>query len=77
MSKTADELMEAAMHLPGRERARLADMLVESLDAEGLSEIDRLWLDVAMRRLDELRSGAVTPIDAVEAIRRARAAIGE
>ena len=44
MSTTVEQLAEEAMSLPGESRARLADLLVESLDAETLTQIDRLWL---------------------------------
>ena len=39
------------------------------------SEIEKLWIEEAERRLDELESGAVEGIPGDEAFRRARAAI--
>lgn len=49
MSTSVEELAEQAMALPGESRARLADLLVESLDSEALTDIDRLWLSEAKR----------------------------
>ena len=72
MSITIEKLAEQAMNLPGESRARLADLLVESLDAETLTEIDRLWLSEAKRRGDEVRSGKVKTIPGDEALRRVR-----
>ncbi len=72
MSTTVEELAEQAMTLPGESRARLADLLVESLDADALTDIDRLWLAEAKRRRDEVRSGKVKTIPGDEALRRVR-----
>jgi len=72
MSTTVEQLAEQAMSLSGESRARLADLLVESLDADTLTEIDRLWLSEAKRRRDEVRSGRVKTIPGDEALRRVR-----
>jgi len=72
MSTTVEQLAEQAMSLPGESRARLADILVESLDTEALTEIDRLWLSEAKRRRDEVRSGRVKTIPGDEALRSVR-----
>jgi len=75
MATNVDRLAEQAMKLPGESRARLADLLVESLDAEELGQIDRLWVAEAKRRRDEVRSGHVKTIPGDEARRRVRSAI--
>jgi hypothetical protein len=72
MSTTVEQLAEQAMNLPGESRARLADLLVESLDAEALTHIDRLWLSEAKRRRDEVRDGKVKTIPGEEALRSVR-----
>ena len=72
MSTTVEQLAEQAMNLPGESRARLADLLVESLDAEALTDIDRLWLSEAKRRRDEVRAGKVKTIPGDEALRSVR-----
>ncbi len=63
------------MKLPVEARARLADLLIESLDAEDLGPIDELWLNEAKRRRDDVRSGQVETIPGDQAIRKVRDAL--
>ena len=72
MSTIVEQLAEQAMNLPGESRARLADLLVASLDADALTDIDRLWLSEAKRRRDEVRAGKVKTIPGDEALRSVR-----
>ena len=75
MTKPAHELASKALKLPPRERARLAQRLISSLDSDGDAAVDKLWLHEAERRLRELRSGKVTGIPAEKVIRKARSAL--
>ena len=61
MVKTVEQLAEQAMNLPAESRARLADLLVESLDAAELGPIDRLWVAEAKCRRDEVRADLLRP----------------
>jgi hypothetical protein len=72
MSTTVEQLAEQAMTLPPESRAKLADLLVESLDSAELGRIEQLWLGEAKRRRDEVRSGKVKPISGPEGLRRVR-----
>jgi hypothetical protein len=72
MSTTLEQLAQEAMKLPGESRARLADLLVESLESGDLTDIDRLWLSEAKRRRDEVRAGTVKTIPGDEALRIVR-----
>jgi hypothetical protein len=72
MATTVEQLAEQAMNLPTESRARLADLLVESLDAEELGQIDRLWVAEAKRRRDDVRSGRVETIPGDEALQKVR-----
>lgn len=63
------------MSLTPESRARLADLLVESLDADDLGPVDRLWLAEAKRRRDDVRSGRVQTIPGDEALRNVRDAL--
>lgn len=72
MATNWEQLAEQAMALPSESRARLADRLVESLDADELGAIDRLWVTEAIRRRDEVRSGKVEAIDGEDALRKVR-----
>jgi len=75
MATTFEQLAKQAMDLPAESRARLADLLVESLDAEELGQIDRLWIEEARRRRDEVRSGHVETIPGEEGLRKVRDAL--
>jgi putative addiction module component (TIGR02574 family) len=75
MAATVEELAEQALSLPPESRARLADLLVESLNADDLSRLDQLWLAEAKRRRDDIRSGRVRPIPGDEALRQVRNAL--
>ena len=72
MATTVEQLAEQAMNLPTESRARLADLLVESLDADELGKVDRLWIAEAKRRRDEVRSGRVETVPGEEALRKVR-----
>ncbi len=72
MATSVEKLIEQAMTLPGESRAQLADLLVESLEADDLGRIDRLWTAEAKRRRDEVRGGQVDAIPGDEALRNVR-----
>ncbi len=58
---TMKELIEEVASLPVEERALVADSILRTLNPPD-AEIDRKWMQVAQRRLAELRSGKVKPI---------------
>ena len=75
MEMRFDEIAADAMKLSLRDRVRLAQRLVSSLDDEIEPGVESLWVAEAERRLEELRSGKVTGIDAAEAFKNAREAL--
>ena len=75
MATNVERLVEQALKLPSASRARLANLLVESLDADELGRIDRLWVAEAKRRRDEVRTGRVKPIPGDQALRKVRDAV--
>lgn len=75
MATSVEQLAEQAMSLPSESRARLADLVVESLDANDLGRIDRLWAAEAIRRRDEVRAGRVQTVPGEEALRKVRDAV--
>ncbi len=64
MAITVEKLTEEMLALPSDTRALLADRLVESLDPVTDDAIRELWAIEAIRRRDEVRSGAVKTIPA-------------
>jgi putative addiction module component (TIGR02574 family) len=73
MRASIEQIAEAALSLPSDARALLADRLVESLDPLTDQEVRGAWASEAVRRLEELRSGKVKAVPALEAFARARA----
>jgi len=75
MGSPARQIESKAMKLSPRERARLAERLISSLDDEVDVDAEAAWIREGERRLDELRSGKVRGRSAAGVFRRARAAI--
>lgn len=75
MASLARALQSKALKLSPKERARLAQRLISSLDQEPDADPEALWLYEAARRLDELKSGKVAGIPAAKVIRKARSAL--
>ena len=71
---TIEELKREALRLDPSDRAGLAKDLLDSLDELSEDEIEQLWLDEAVRRHEEVVSGAVKTVPIEEALSKARAA---
>jgi putative addiction module component (TIGR02574 family) len=67
MTATLKNIAKTVVQLPPRDRAFLAERLLDSLDE---SDIEQAWIDEAKRRRDEVRSGKVQPIPAEDVYRR-------
>jgi putative addiction module component (TIGR02574 family) len=75
MADSSRQLESKALKLPRKNRARLAQRLISSLDQETDVDTEKLWREEAERRLAELKSGKVIGIPAERVIRKARSAI--
>lgn len=75
MAKLTRELESEAMKLSRRQRARLAQRLLSSLDPEVDADAERLWLAEAERRLADLKSGKVAAIPAERVLKKVRASL--
>jgi putative addiction module component (TIGR02574 family) len=75
MADRAREFESKALKLPPKERARLAERLISSLDQETDPDAQRLWLQEAERRLDELESGNVSGVPADQVFEKARSTL--
>ena len=75
MSVVFDELSNMALSLSPLERARLTDLMIESLDAAPLTEVDQTWIDLAQRRAEEIRAGTAQTYSAEEVLSEARGSI--
>ncbi|HYV40883.1 MAG TPA: addiction module protein [Thermoanaerobaculia bacterium] len=63
MSTTTDELLETALKLPSRDRARLAGELIASLDGPPDEGAEEAWAAEIERRAAEVDSGKVKLLD--------------
>jgi len=70
---SVDELKAEALRLAPQTRAYLARELLASLDTLSEAEIEKLWLDEAIRRDEELDHGTARAYPADEVLNRARA----
>lgn len=64
---------QEALSMPPKERAKLAQKLLLSLETLSEEELEQAWLVEANRRARELDCGEVQPVPAEEVRRKARA----
>ncbi len=77
MSRTAEQVLNAALELPDVDRLELIEALIDSIQTPDRPPFDESWHPVIRRRSAELASGSVRPIPWAEVKRRAReAAVG-
>lgn len=72
MSTLFDELQKQARTLTPKEKAALARMLIDELDATVDSDVEELWVEEAHRRYDAYLRGESHAIPGDEAMARAR-----
>jgi putative addiction module component (TIGR02574 family) len=60
MSKVADDILTTAMQLPIIDRAEIACALLASLDGEPDDGVEAAWAAEIERRIERIKSGAVT-----------------
>jgi len=68
-----EELEAAALKLDPKDRARLAERLLDSLELLSAEENARLWAEEAQRRSDAIDSGSLSSRSAEDVFRDARA----
>lgn len=74
MPKTLEEISIEALALPLYERVLLVERILASIGQSEANE--KLWLEEAKRRRDEVRSGKVQTIPGEEALARVRRSLG-
>ena len=65
-------LEREAMRLSPKDRALLADALLESLDDEAAKAVEGAWAEVAAARLAAYRRGEISAVDGPSAIQQLR-----
>ena len=71
---TTEQIEQELMKLPVADRARLAERLIASLDAD--AEVEAAWAAEVHRRDGELRAGAVEAIPLEDALTTVRTRFG-
>jgi len=69
---TIDSLEKEVLRLPPEDRARLAELLLSSLDELSVSDLERVWFAEAQGRAEQVDSGAVQLISSEEVEKKAR-----
>ena len=70
MIRSSAKVVNDALSLPPRSRAKLAEKLLESLDNPRQQEIDRLWAEEVEDRIDAYEKGSLKAISGKEVFRR-------
>ena len=77
MTEPMDRLETEALRLAAADRARLARLLLESLDADDdPNQVAAAWAAEVSRRVAEFREGTVTTIPASAVFGEAKARVG-
>jgi len=72
MAPNLDKIYEEALELPDESKAVLAERIVEYLETHFSPDLERVHLDIVVRRRDEMNSGNIAPVDIHEASAMAR-----
>jgi putative addiction module component (TIGR02574 family) len=76
MDLSAERVLSAALALPDGDRVELVEAILASLQPEDRPPFDEAWRAVILRRSEEMRTGAVTPVLWSDVKRQAREQIG-
>jgi len=71
MPMAMHKIESEALNLDIHSRATLVGKLLLSLDEPTVSEVEKLWLEEAERRLDDYRAGKIQGIPGNEVFKRA------
>ena len=73
MTTPIHDLAAEVLDLPADERARILELLIASFEPK--SNAQKAWMNLALRRREEMRSGKVAMVPGDEALARVRARI--
>ncbi len=73
MSTPVHDLEAVVLDLPAEDRARMLELLIASFEPK--SNAQKAWMNLALHRRDEVRSGEVAMMPGDEALARVRARI--
>ena len=73
MAALTRDLAAEVLELPPENRARILELLIASFEPK--SSAQNAWMDIALRRREEVRSGNVAMVPGDEALARVKAKI--
>jgi hypothetical protein len=73
MATPVHDLEAEVLDLPAEDRARMLELLIASFEPKSNSQ--KAWMDLALRRREEVRSGKVAMVPGDEALARVKARI--
>lgn len=73
MALPVHDLEAEILDLPAEDRARILELLIASFEPK--SDAQKAWMNLALRRREEVRSGKVTMLPGDEALARVRSRI--
>jgi putative addiction module component (TIGR02574 family) len=71
MTAPVHDLAAEVLSLPPEDRARMLELLIASFEPK--SKAQKAWMDLALRRREEVRSGKVQMVPGEDALARVRA----
>jgi hypothetical protein len=71
MTASIEDLAAQALNLPPEDRAKLVERLIASFEPK--SPAQEAWLELALQRREQVRSGSVSLVPGEEALTRVRA----
>lgn len=75
MAMTLEQISLEVLGPPTQQRALLAEKILQSLDDETESDVEKLWQDEAERRWEEIKAGTAKCRPAEEVQRDLRASL--
>jgi len=72
MAKLAENIIKAAVKLPQKDRVRVVEQLLNTLEPEAEQDVDAAWAAEIERRSREIKEGAVRPLPWRQVKSRAR-----
>lgn len=67
------DLTAEVLDLPAQDRAKILELLISSFEPK--SSVQKVWLDIALHRREQVRLGQVSMVDGAEALTRVRASL--
>jgi hypothetical protein len=73
MTTPVNDLAAEVLELPAPERAQMLELLIASFEPKSSGQ--KAWVDLALQRRSDVRSGKVAMVDGAQALERVRASI--